>query len=102
LLAEARRFYQRTKDMSPESPYARVCVFNLSCFLGEDEAARTEAEELGGISSSDPIVLEERDLLKKWVMTRAESEIAKAKAVSERIKDAIPETARVLCEAFTS
>ena len=89
--------------LNPESPYGGSFAFNLSCFLGEEDAARLEAGELAKLfRPQDPRVLEVQSILREWAKTRSESELQRQRGMVGRLADRIPEIARVLCQAFAT
>lgn len=99
LFSEARELYRSSSVLNPQSPYGWVFAFNLSCFLGEEEAARVEAVELGKlVKPQDPRILEDRDILRAWAKTRSQVEFQAARKVVNHISDQIPEVTRVLCQ----
>jgi hypothetical protein len=101
LLPEAREFYRASSALNPQSPYGRVFAFNLSCFLGEREAARVEAMELGRIARPDDArVLEGQGVLRDWVKTRSNHELEATRKTVGHVSDQIPEVARVLCQVL--
>jgi len=103
LLNEARKFYRVSNDLNPHSPYGLMCTFNLSCFLGEIDAAKREAEGLHLlISREDPRLKEVSNHLREWTRTREVFEVKQARDVCERIHGDIPESAEVLRQAIIS
>jgi len=101
LFHEAREFYRASSTLNPQSPYGWTFAFSLSCLLGDIEAARAEAVQLGKLARpEDPRVLEDRDVLRDWVKTRSSHELQTAKRAIGRVSDQIPEVARVLCQAL--
>jgi hypothetical protein len=103
MLRAARELYQEFTASSPESPYGRMCSFNLSCFLGDVAEARSEALELSKIvSPHDAVLHEELQLFREWARTRSEEQLAEARRASRSLSGRLPEVATMICRAFES
>ncbi len=103
LLEEARGLYRDYASRTPQSPCGWICAFNLSCIVGDEEAARAEAIQLGKVATPDnPIVADVSELLREWMKTRSDGEISEARIVRRHISGEVPDTAGVVCRLLES
>jgi hypothetical protein len=103
LFEQAREVYREAASLEPQSPCARMCAFNLSCFLGEERNALAEAEELIHVSrQDDPRVVETQSTLREWTRTQSDSELDVARSTARKLYGRIPEAAAVVCRGYDS
>jgi len=98
LLNEARDIYREATRLEPQSPCAWICTFNLSCFLGEERGAISEAQELNHVvRQKDPRVVEVQNILGEWIKARSDRELDVARSMAKRFYDLVPDVAAIVC-----
>lgn len=103
LFEEARDVYREAARLEPQSPSARTCAFNLSCFVGEEKSAMAEALELVQVArQDDPRVVEVQHTLREWIKARSDTELDVARSTARKLHGRIPEVAAVVCRSYES
>lgn len=103
LFVEARAVYREATRMDPQSACAWICAFNLSCLIGSDEDAESEARELGRLArEGDARMGEVQGILEGWIESRSDSERVAARNTARRLHGRIPEAAAVVCRGYES
>lgn len=102
-VAAARAAYRDATLENPDSLHGHVYAFNLSCFLGDENAATEEAIEIGSRLACDhPLIHDAGVILRSWWKTQGAKHVEVARHVAARMSGKIPDAAEALGRTFKS
>lgn len=101
-IEEARDGYRAAHTLRPACPIDLCYAFNLSCCMGDEAGALTDANRLAKIAGpSDPQVLEARDILREWRRQRSDDASLAARHLLACVSGKLPDVAILLSRVHT-
>lgn len=99
-LSEARESYQESSALDPNEVLAKINSFNLSCFLGDEQSALSDAAEIERrLDGRLQRVFEASAFFREWKGTQGDRSVKNAARVVARIADQVGDPASLLCQA---